>query len=238
VEPHVEGLLDDQVHRRADAAVEQHVRLPVLDLEELRREVDHRAVEDDRLQLGAGIERYERLLGLVDQAHAVVRVLRDQRGALEAPLLDPARPHLATIGIDHVRAEGVVQVLLGDLPRGGLSGEHRDLELLGERLDRRHHRAVELPDDRDRLILSRELAEPGRALFRRAGVVLDDQLDFPPAEDTAPHVHFFRAHLGSTGDELSGGRVSWRRERREDADLHGLLGESRDGEPDNQERCQ
>ena len=73
----------------------------------------------------------------------------------------------------------------------------------------------------------RELAEAGRALLRRAGVVLDDQLDLPPAEDAAARVHVLGAHLGAADDELSGGRVAGRRERREDADLHRLLGQSR-----------
>ena len=120
-------------------------------------------------------------------------------------------------------AEREIQVLLRDLTRRGLGGEHRDFELLGEGLDRRHHRAVELTDDRDGLILSRELAKAGCAFFRRAGVVLDDQLDLPPAEDAPPRVHVLGAHLGAADDELSGGSVSGRREGREDADLHGLL---------------
>ena len=134
-----------------------------------------------------------------------------------------------------MRAEGVVQVLLGDLSRRSLGGEDGNLELLGERLDRRHHRAVELPDDRDRLVLRRQLAESRRALLRRAGVVLDDELDLPPAEDAAARVHFLRAHLRAARDELSRRRVSGRRERREDTDLHGLLSESRRGQRNHQE---
>ena len=75
----------------------------------------------------------EGLLGLLDQADAVVRVLGDQRDALEAALLDPAGPHLAAVGVDHVRAERVVQVLLGEALGRGLRGEDGDLELLGQR---------------------------------------------------------------------------------------------------------
>ena len=227
-EPHVGRLLDDQVGGGADPDVDHHVRLPALDLEQLRSQVHHRAVEHDGLELGPRHHRREELLGVLHQAHAVVGVLGQQRDLLEALLLDPAVPQLHPVGVDDVGAEAVVEVLLGEGPRRGLGGEDRHLELLGEVLHRQRHRAVELTDHRHHPVLGRELAEAGRALLGRARVVLHHQLHLAPAQD-ALGVDLVGAHLGSAQDQLARGGVPRRRQRRQHADLHRLLGEGRSG---------
>ena len=172
----------------------------------------------------------ELLLGLLDEADAVVGVLGHQRHPLEPLLLDPAVPDLHAVGIDDVRSERVVQVLLGELLRRGLRREHGDLELLGEVLHRVHHRAVELADHRADLVLRGQLPEAGDALLRRPRVVLDDQLDLPAAEHAALGVDLVGGHLRPADDELAGGGITGGGQWRQHADLDGALGEGRRGD--------
>ena len=86
---------------------------------------------------------------------------------------------------------------------------------------------MELPDHGHDLVLAGQLAQPGRALLGGAGVVLDDELDLAPAEHPALPVDLVRRHLGAPDDELTRGGVAGRRERSQDADLDGALGEGR-----------
>ena len=124
-------------------------------------------------------------------------------------------------------AERVGEMALRDAFGGGLGREDGNLELLGQVLHGAHDGAVELSDHRDDPVLRRELAEPGSALFRRARVVLDDQLDLSAAEHAAPGVDVVGRHLRAPDDELSGGGVAGRRQRRQHADLDGALREDR-----------
>ena len=156
---HVERLLRDEVHRRADPDVDEEVGFPVLDLEELRRQVDDGPVKDDGLELRLDVHGDELLLGLLDQAHAVVRVFRQDGDALESLLRYPLVPQRDAVGIDDVGAEGIGQVLLGELLGRGLRQEHRHLELLGQVLHGLRHGAVELPDDRHDAILAAGVQE-------------------------------------------------------------------------------
>ena len=226
-QPHVVGLLGDEVERRPDPDIDEEVRLPVLDLEDLRRQVDHGPIEDDGLELGLDVHGDELLLRLFDHAHAVVRVFREDGDALEALLLDPLVPQGDAVRIDDVGAEGIGQVLLGQLLGRGLRQEHRHLGLLCQVLDRLGDGAVELSDDRHHAILADELPQSRRALFRRARVVFHDELDLASPEDAALGVDLVRRHLGAPDDELTRGGVAGRRERSQDADLDGTLGEGR-----------
>src|SRR5262249_61333086 len=89
-EANVIGLLDNQVDWGTHTPVQEDIRIPVLNLEQLRGEVDDRAVEDNRLQLSLDFHGLELLFGLLNNAYAIIRILSNQRDALEAVLLDPA----------------------------------------------------------------------------------------------------------------------------------------------------
>src|SRR5262249_24835030 len=158
-ETDVVGLLNNQVGWCAYAPVQDDIRVPVLDLEQLWGEVDYGAVEDNRLQFGLDLHSLALLFGLLDDTHAVVCVLGDQSDTLEAALLDPAVPELHPVRVDDVRPEGIVQVLLSNTTSRRLGGEDRDFELLGERLYCPHDGAVELTDHGDRLVLGDELTQ-------------------------------------------------------------------------------
>src|SRR4029453_18280316 len=80
--PNVVGLLDNQVGWRTDAPIQQDIRIPVFDLEQLRGEVDDGAVEDNRLQLSRALHGLELFFGFLNETDAIIRILNNQTNAL------------------------------------------------------------------------------------------------------------------------------------------------------------
>jgi hypothetical protein len=113
-QPNVVGLLDNQVGWHADAPIQQDIRVPVLDLEQLRGEVNDRTVEDNRLQLCLDLHGLELLCGLLNDTYPLISILSHQRDAFEAVLLDPAVPELHPVRINDMGPKGVVEVLLSN----------------------------------------------------------------------------------------------------------------------------
>ncbi len=218
-------LVDQDVGRRRQHDLHDHIGRIGLERQQRRQEVLRRAVERLIAVLDIGRLLLEHVTDQLGETHAVVRVLREREHILGAHGRDRLRGGDGDTAVEVARIEDLRIALLANNVGPAVRVDVRHVVAM-RHLDARERRgALVLARHGDNLVTRNQLLDRCTGLLRNALRILDDQLERPP-EDAAGIVDHLHGHFGAIPHLHALGHGSGRRERDGQADFDGLL---RDG---------
>ena len=195
-----------------------------LELQKLWREIANGALGGERGDVRSGVLQ---VLGEhVDDAETPVGILGDDRDVLEPGFLHPVRRDRIDQRVGDGDAEDFRNAGGGDRVRPAFAGNERYLVLFGDRTNGGTDGAVRAAGHGHDALARCQAFKRGDTLFRNARRVLDNKLDLLAKKATV-RVDLLDGNGHAVAQGFPGLDTAGRRERRNAADLDGLLSRGR-----------